>query len=154
MTTLGLTAASAGAVSVSLIDEINNIIIPFIGVPVTVVTMAAAGAGVSFIHGDREPDTPKMFKQILANTFVSLLLIVIVPKMFSMHWVEPGITPPLAALVAWGSRWAIPATIKRFPDIVKRTFKLKEYNDRGYGSEDYSDSRSLKERYYDEDTKE
>lgn len=155
MTALTLTAATAGAGGLSLMHSLNTILIPFFGVPMTVVTMAAAGAGVSFIHGDKEPDIRKMFKQIAANTFLSLLLVVIIPKMFSMTWVEPGITPPIAALVAWGSRWAIPNTIKLMPDIVKRVFKLKEYKDGGDG-EGFSSSfsKSLKERYYDNDTKE
>lgn len=150
MTAVTLTAATAGAGGLSLIHMLNSIFIPFFGVPITVVTMALAGAGVSFIHGEREPDIKKMFKQIVANTFLSLLLVVIVPKMFSMAWVEPGITPPLAAAVAWGSRWGVPATIKMMPDIIKRIFKLKEYKDTGDGDGFSSSfSNSLKERYYD-----
>lgn len=150
MTALTLMAATAGAGGLSLMHRLNSIFIPFFGVPITVVTMALAGAGVSFIHGEREPDIRKMFKQIIANTFLSLLLVVIVPKMFSMAWVEPGITPPLAAAIAWGSRWGVPSTIKMMPDIIKRIFKLKEYKDTGDGdSFSSSFSNSLKERYYD-----
>lgn len=150
MTAVTLTAVTAGAGGLSLIHMLNSIFIPFFGVPITVVTMALAGAGVSFIHGEREPDIRKMFKQLIANTFLSLLLVVIVPKMFSMAWVEPGITPPLAAAIAWGSRWGVPSTIKMMPDIIKRIFKLKEYKDTGDGdSFSSSFSNSLKERYYD-----
>lgn len=155
-----MAATTAGAVGLSLMDKLNAIIIPFFGVPLTVVTMAAAGAAVSFIHGDREPDTKKVFKQVFANSFISLLLVVVVPKMFHMAWVEPGITPAIAALVAWISRWGIPALIKLTPDIVRRTFKLGEYNDRnsfgewGSGFDSNSDDSAKRERYYNEDTKE
>ena len=155
MTALTLTAATAGAAGISFTDIVSTANIPFFNVPMAVLTMAAAGAGVSFIHGEREPDVKKMFRQILANAFLSVLLVVVVPKMFSLAWVEPGITPALTALVAWSARWALPATIKLMPDIIKRIFKLKEYKDTGEGgSFSSSFSTSLKERYYGKDTEE
>lgn len=157
-----LTTTAVAAGGLSFMDKLNSVILPFFGVPLTVVTMALAGAAVSFIHGDREPNIKKVFKQVFANSFISLLLVVVVPRMFSMAWVEPGITPALTALVAWVSRWAIPNTIKLVPDIMRRVFKLGEYNDKnsfgGWGDKDGwgsdKDDDSLKERYYNEDTKE
>lgn len=149
-----MTVTTAAAGSLSLIDKLNSFILPFFGVPITVVTMALAGSAVSFIHGDREPNINKVFKQVFANSFVALLLVVVVPKMFHMAWVEPGITPAIAALVAWISRWAVPATIKLAPDIMRRVFKLGEYNDRNSfsGWDGVEDRESLKDKYYNEDT--
>lgn len=145
-------AASTALVGVSLVDRLNAFIVPFLGVPVTVLTMAAAGAGVSFIHGDPESNHKRMFKHIVGNTFLAVLLVAVVPKMFSMAWVEPGIAPPIAALIAWASRWGVPAMIKLMPDVVKKVFRLKEYNESS--SFDGWGSSSRKHRYYDEDTKE
>lgn len=151
-----MAATTTGAVGLSAIDKLSAVIIPFFGVPLTVVTMAAAGAAVSFIHGDKEPDTSAVFKQAIGNAFLALLLVVVVPRMFHMSWVEPGITPPLAALVAWANRWAVPATIKMMPDIVRRLFKLGEYSGhnayKGVVDREY-DAQPLEEKYY-EDAKE
>ncbi len=143
-------AALAG---VSFIDKLNAVLIPFLGVPVTVVTMAAAGAGVSFIHGDREINVKRMLKQIVGNTFLAVLAVAVVPKMFSMQWLEPGIMPAAAAMLAWMFRWGIPNTIKLMPDIAKKVFRLKEYKENSSFSE-YDGYDSRREKYYNEDTKE
>lgn len=152
MATIASVTMPAVAVSLSFSDKLNSYLLPFFNVPFTVVTMALAGAGVSFLHGEKEHNIPKMFKQIIANSFLSLLLVVLVPRMFHMSWVEPEIAPVLAAAIAWGSRWGIPLAIKMSPDIFKRKFKLREYknvdsDDSGWGSEE---TDSLKKRYYDE----
>ena len=152
MATLGAVVVPTVAVSVSLMDKLNTYILPFFNVPFTVVTMALAGAGVSFLHGDKEPDVRKMFKQIVANSFLALLLVVLVPRMFHMSWVEPEIAPVLAAGIAWVSRWGIPIAIKLMPDIFKQKFKLKEYKDVSDDNSTWGDDGdgSLKKRYYDE----
>ena len=152
MATLGNVIVPTVAVSMSLMDKLNNYILPFFDVPFTVVTMALAGAGVSFLHGDKEPDVRRMFKQIVANSFLALLLVVLVPRMFHMSWVEPEIAPVLAAGIAWSSRWGIPLAIKLMPDIFKQKLKLREYKDVSDDEYNWSEDGddSLKKRYYDE----
>ena len=146
------TTASLGAVSVGFSEQLNAFLLPFFNVPFTVVTMAQAGAGVSFLHGDKEQDVRKMFKQIVANSFLALLLVVLVPRMFHMSWVEPEIAPVLAAGIAWSSRWGIPIAIKLMPDVFKQKFKLREYKDVSDDNSNWGDdgNDSLKKRYYDE----
>ena len=136
----------AAIVGVSLFDVINNWVIPFFGVPVTVLTMAAGGALVSFAHGKPEKDRRKLYKLAAANTFIATMLIAVAPKLMGWEWVTPENAPALAAITAWLCRWGIPSTISLMPELVRKLFKLGEYNNS-------SSMDSLQEKYYDEQTK-
>lgn len=145
--TAGVAAAAVGA---SQVQAINDIIIPFFGVPITVITMAAGGALVSFAHGEPMRDRKKLFKLAAANTFLATILVVVVPKMLGWQWAEPEVVPPLAAVGAWCARWFVPATIKLMPDVVKKVFGLGEYNkSKNFYGDEYG-TGELEDKYYDE----
>lgn len=144
--------AAAGAVAVSQVHLFNSWLIPGFNVPVTVITMAAGGALVSFAHGEPMRDRKRLFKIAAANTFIATVAVVVVPRMFGLEWAIDEAVGPLAAAMAWVSRWAIPATINLVPDMLKKMFGLGDYNTKNIDSYYYEDDnvRQLEDKYFDE----
>ena len=137
----GLAAASAGV--------LNNVSVPLLGVPLTVIGMAAAGAYLSFAYGKPEKNRKKLYGLAVANTFLACVAVAVLPKALGWEWTVPKIEAPLAGLFAFGARWFIPAFVESIPEWIHRILKLGEYNDRdrtsGYGG--YPEYRERRETY-------
>lgn len=158
MDSLIATVIGATTIGISQVTGFNAITLPLFNVPVTVLTMAAGGALVSFAHGDPVRDRGALFKLAAANTFIGVILVAVIPPAFGWQWAKPEVVPPLAALVAWACRWVVPNFIKYVPEIVQRLFKLNKYKDIGDGDSDtyyqqepWNTDRGLKDKYYEDD---
>lgn len=113
---------------------VNDISIPLLGVPLTVIGMAAAGAYLSFAYGKPERNRKKLYGLAVANTFLACVCVAVLPQAFGWEWTVPRLEAPLAGLFAFGARWFIPAFVESIPAWIQRILKLGEYNDRNNDS--------------------
>lgn len=103
---------------------LNDILMPFFGVPLTVITMAAFGAFASFAYGEPVRPRRKLYLLALANTFLASSAVAVFPEMMGWEWASPKVAPALAALLAGVSRFAIPAIVDAIPRIINKVFRL------------------------------
>jgi hypothetical protein len=113
----GLTAFLGGIV-------FNDITIPLFGVKLTVISMAAAGALVSFAYGKRVESRKMLYTLAAANTFIGSVAAAILPAALGWDWVKPELTPALAAVIAIAARWVVPAAIDLVPEFLRKILKL------------------------------
>lgn len=130
---VGVTVVAASAAAPVVLDAIT---MPFLGVPLRVVGMALGGAIASFAYGRRLPDRGRLFFLAIANTFLGCAAVAILPHMFHWEWMRPEFEPPLAGLVAFGLRWAVPAFVTVAPQWFLARSSGGAYGGGGpYGSE-------------------
>lgn len=102
----------------------NDVSLPFFGVHLTVITMAAGGAIVSFAYGDPITSRKKLYTLAIANTFIASAAVAVLPAALGWEWVQTGLQPALAALIAAGARWFVPAFITIIPEFLRKVFRL------------------------------
>lgn len=102
----------------------NDISLPFFGVHLTVLTMAAGGAIVSFAYGDPITSRKKLYTLAAANTFLATVAVAVLPAALGWQWVNPTLEPALAALIAIGARWFVPSMITMIPEFLRKIFRL------------------------------
>lgn len=120
---LGLGIAGGGG----LVASLNQISVPLLGVPLTVVTMAIGGALASFGYGEKVESKKKMYTMAGINAFIATICVTVLPGALDWDWVSPKVEPALAAMIAVGARFVMPQLIEMVPKIIKRIFKLDEY---------------------------
>ena len=105
----------------ALIEAIipNDLSTPVLGVPLTVLGTGAGGAFASYAYGSPEKSRAKLFMTVIANTFLAAAGVAVIPKFFGWTWVTPVVQPPLAGLLAFFARWAIPMSIELAPGWLK-----------------------------------
>lgn len=108
---------------------INDWSVPLFGVPLTVIGMAAAGAYLSYAYGKPEPKRKKLYTMAIANTFLAAVCVAVLPSWLGWEWTNSRIEAPLAGLFAFGARFAVQPFIDTIPEIIRKLFKLKEYNE-------------------------
>lgn len=126
---VGMKLVGLGGAVVSGYGVFNNLSMPFLGVPLTVIGMAAAGAYLSFAYGKPEPNRKKLYGLAIANTFLACVSVAVLPRMLGWDWAVPKIEAPLAGFFAFGSRWFIPAFIESVPEFVRKFLKLGDYKE-------------------------
>lgn len=109
--------------SISLVT-INSASVPFLGVPLNVVTVAAFGSFVSFAWGEPVRDKKKMYLYALASTFIAATFVAVVPSMMGWAWTKPGLLAPFAGLLAAVMRFAVPPFIDALPEVIRKVFRL------------------------------
>lgn len=102
----------------------NDLTLPFFGVHLTVISMAAGGAIVSFAYGDPITSRKRLYVLALANTFLASVCVAVLPAALGWQWVQPGLQPAFAALIAAGARWFVPATITLIPEFMRKILRL------------------------------
>lgn len=117
------TALAIGAAATA-VGNWNDISIPLFGVRVTVIMMAAGGAFASFAYGDPVKPRSKLYTLAAVNTFLAAIVVAVFPPMLGWQWSSPKIEPPLAALVAIGARWIVPAAITMVPELLRKILRL------------------------------
>lgn len=104
----------------------NDISLPFFGVHLTVITMAAGGAIVSFAYGDPITSRKRLYTLAAANTFIASVSVAVLPAMLGWEWVNNGLQPALAAFIAVGARWVVPSMITMIPEFLRKIFRLEK----------------------------
>lgn len=117
------TALAIGAAATA-VGNWNDLSIPLFGVRVTVIMMAAGGAFASFAYGDPVKPRSKLYTLAAVNTFLAAIVVAVFPPMLGWQWSSPKIEPPLAALVAIGARWIVPAAITMVPELLRKILRL------------------------------
>lgn len=102
----------------------NDLTLPFFGVHLTVITMAAGGAIVSFAYGEPLTSRKKLYILALANTFIASISVAVLPSALGWEWVNPNLQPALAAMIAAGARWFVPAFITIIPDFLRKILRM------------------------------
>lgn len=102
----------------------NDISLPFFGVHLTVLTMAAGGAIVSFAYGEPITSRKKLYTLAAANTFLASIAVAVLPPMMGWGWVNPSLQPAFAAFIAVAARWVVPSMITMVPDFLRKIFRL------------------------------
>ncbi len=111
--TLSLTVVAA-----SVFGGINSITVPLIGVPLTAVTMAAAGAMCAFAWPRAESNRSRLFGVTLASTFVAAASVSVIPHAFHMEW-PSNLQAPLAFIFGLLAPWVVPAVRVLIPSFFQ-----------------------------------
>lgn len=122
----------AGSLGMAGFGYVNQWSIPYVGVPFTVVSMAAAGALLSNTYSDRKKDKKKVAMYAVTNTILASVFVAVAPPMMDWDWVVPGLQAPFAFIAAFGAQYALPSFISMVPEIIRKIFKLppkEEKND-------------------------
>lgn len=114
--TLGL-----GAISLATVNDMS---IPFLGVPLNVVAVAAFGSIISFAWGTPIKERKKLYLTWLASTFTAVVFVAVVPLMMGWEWAQPSVLPPFAGLMAAGMRFLVPPFIDMLPEVFRKIFRL------------------------------
>lgn len=126
-----MAASAAVAVGMGPLDAFS---LSLFNVPVNVIFLAFLGAALSNAYSDDPPSAlskPKLYVILLANTLISTACVAVLPQALGWSWYNSKIEGSVAFLLAMSARFAIPLLIKTFPEILRRWFKLGEYNDGG-----------------------
>lgn len=96
----------------------------FIGVPFTVVSMAATGAMLSFAFGSTEENRLRLFGTAIAATLIGAAAVTAIPHF--MHWDQVALTyqPVVGFFYALFARWVMPLMIDVLPMLVRRWLNI------------------------------
>lgn len=109
--------ASSAAAQVAF--SINGLSVPVLGVPLTVLAMAAAGSLVGFAYTPPVESRSRLYTLALANTMLATWFVVLIPEW--RGWVvSPVAQPPLAGVMAAANCVVVPMLFKRLPQLVTR----------------------------------
>lgn len=122
-----MTLVGVGGVVLTGVGAWNSISIPMAGVPLTVIGMATLGAYLSTAYGKPEPSKKKVYFLVLANIFLAVVSVAVIPKWLGWEWADPKIEGPLAGFFAFAARFWVPPLIENFPEMIKKFFKLGDY---------------------------
>lgn len=112
------------SIGFATIATINDLSVPFLGVPLNVVTVAAFGSIVSFAWGQPIKERKKLYMYALASTFLAATFVAVVPYMMGWEWVKPELQPPFAGLMAAGMRFMVPPFVDAIPEVIRKVFRL------------------------------
>lgn len=116
MSVVEASALVAGAVAVG----VGDVSVPYLGVPLQVVACALAGALFGIAYGGVIASRARMFKLVAANTFISTILVTVLPLIPFLKFLHEIPQAPLGGFIAFFSRWIIPAIIEKIPEYINR----------------------------------
>lgn len=125
------TLATVGAVGIAGLGPLDSVSLYLFNVPVHIIFMAFLGASLSYafqVDGEAPSPKKKMYVSIAANTVLATAAVAVLPSMLGWDWYSTKVEGSMALLFAAGARWFIPLFIKTLPEIVRKWFKLGEYN--------------------------
>lgn len=114
----GVTAAG----SVAAAFFARGATLPFFGVSITTLGMAAAGSMIAFAYGTPVESRRRLFGYAIGGIFIGVWAVQILPKWLAWEWYLPVMEPPLAGAVALLSRWLVPFVVEHIPDLWRRIF--------------------------------
>lgn len=123
---------AAGSITTSSLGMWNQWSLPLLGVPLTVVMVAAFGAFLSnAYHTERLPPR-KLYFYALTNTFLASISAAVVPKMMGWEWVTPTLEAPLAGMMAFAAQWWVPTALSIVPEFLRKIFRLQPKKEEEY----------------------
>lgn len=103
----------------------NQWTLPLLGVPLTVVMVAAFGAFLSNAYHTERLPPKKLYFYAATNTFLASISAAVVPKMMGWDWVTPQLEAPLAGMMAFAAQWWVPTVLDLIPEMLRKLFRLK-----------------------------
>lgn len=99
---------------------INDISIPLVGVPLTAITMSAAGAACSFAwpQNQRKITRGRLFFIAIVSTVAGASAVSVIPEMVGHPWPKE-LQPPLAFFFGLIAPWALPAIKTVIPTFFR-----------------------------------
>jgi hypothetical protein len=97
----------------------NDVTVPLLGVPLTVLGTAAGGAFASFAYGSHETSRVRLFVTAIVNTFLAALSVAVFPVWLNWEWLTPVLKPPVAGLLAFIARWVVPLVVEMAPQWIR-----------------------------------
>lgn len=120
----GNNAANVGLLGALAALSLNDSTLPFLGVPLNVVTVAALGSIVSFAWGEPVKDRKKLCAYALGSIFIATTGVAVLPAMLGWEWVSDNVQAPLAGLVAVGIRFIFPHLLPLIPELARKILRL------------------------------
>lgn len=125
-------AIAAGTITTTGLGMWNQWSLPLLGVPLTVVMVAAFGAFLSnAYHTERLPPRQLYFYAV-TNTFLASISVAVIPKMMGWEWATPQIEAPLAGMMAFAAQWWVPAALSIVPEFLRKIFRLQPKKEEPY----------------------
>lgn len=106
-------------ITASATPGINEISVPLVGVPLTAITMAAAGAACSFAWPQpRKITRGRLFFIAIVSTMAGASAVSVIPEMLGKEWPRE-LQPPLAFFFGLIAPWALPAIKTVIPSFFR-----------------------------------
>ncbi len=116
------TTEAAKAVTLGLIA--GQGVLPFFGVSISTLGMAATGSLLAFAYAAPVNSVPKLFGYAIGGTFVGIWSAQLLPHWLNWSWYfdvgRAVLDPPFAGVVALSSRWTLPLVFESLPAIFSR----------------------------------
>lgn len=144
---LDSTAALCASVFTAVVAyTLNDVSLALLGIPITAVGMAAAGAVMSYAFGTSERSRKKLFFVAIASTIFGAAMVTLLPALFGWELKEEA-QPPMAFVCALFSRWMVPAIKGALPAMANAAASIFNKGG-GYGG--YGGPYDMRPPYDDE----
>lgn len=112
-----------GAAWIATATGFNLWSVPLFGVPLTVIGIAVLGASLGAAYGVPLEKRRDLFVTIAAHAFLAAVTVAVFPKMLGWQWVSPTLEAPLAGLMAFAAKFAIP--VIPWGEVIRKVFRLE-----------------------------
>lgn len=97
--------------------------VPLFGVPLTVLGMAVLGASLGAAYGVPLDKRRDLFVTVASHAFLATVLVAVFPKLMGWEVVNATMEAPLAGLMAFAAKFAIP--VIPWGEVVRKVFRLE-----------------------------
>lgn len=113
--------------------------VPLFGVPLTVMAIAVLGAVLGASYGEPIRSRKDLLKTVTGHAFLATVMVAVIPAALGWAWVIPKLEAPLAGLLAFSFKFAIPAI--PWTEVIRKLFKLESKRGERDYYEDYRHDR-------------
>lgn len=114
-------AVGVVAASVAVEPVVGPQAVPFFGVSLTTLGMAAAGSMIAFAYGTPVTSRGKLYGYAIGGIFMGVWSVQILPDWLAWQWYDKAaMEPPVAGVAAFVSRWVAPLVVEHLPMLWRR----------------------------------
>lgn len=123
------------SVGMTIAGTINQLSVPLFGAPLTVMATSILGAVLGASYGRPIKSRRELLFTVAGHTFLAITIVAVIPAALGWEWVTRKLEAPLAGLLAFVAKFAIPAV--PWTELIRKVARLE--NERGRGYEEYSE---------------
>ncbi len=97
--------------------------VPLFGVPLTVVGMAILGSALGVAYGKPLEKRRDLFVTVTSHAFLAAVAVAVVPKLMGLEWVTPALEAPLAGLLSFAAKFALP--VIPWSELIRKVLRLE-----------------------------